>query len=496
MTRPIKFKLDEAFQGKLALTDYLCESSEMSHVLWRATVRSSPTVRSRAAQTFRHQQAFPWRCEPVAASTISRAFSTSRPRKEDEYEKKAKKLSEEAVQREQRKVTTGTNAQTRENDRPWQREHEGKHVHPESTSPAPTNWDESKGRLLTTPTRLLKLILPMHFHPEQEHVNEPMEKKENREDDNQVEPLALLIHPQQPLSYLERLIQAEIPPVQYKGRDKLPDIVFRAEADHEEPKKKSETKSNVAAYSGLGHEGPGKKDANWVRWSGSTEVGDFIRDAARGREFAIEIEGFDRELRVAVPSFKDRTYYMRMNLRRMSREIDAMAKIKSECDLLAHKGAHRLAQGGFAALATWWAIVYYVTFHTDAGWDLVEPVTYLAGLTTIMGGYLWFLFISRDLSYKAAMNVTVSKRQTALYSERGFQPDKWEQIVHEMNALRREIKIIASEYDVEWDEMKDLGEDVKQILEKEKKSSERKADEDDDEERENSASSSPSEDKK
>lgn len=322
----------------------------------------------------------------------------------------------------------------------------------------------------------------MPFHPQQDTINES-EDKDYKNNGKRVEPLALLVHPQQPLSYLERLIQAEIPPLVVRGREKLPDIIFRAEADHKEtPGKSSERgKSNVASYSGLGREGPTHdEEANWVRWSGSTEVGDFIRDAARGREFAINIEGFHHELRVAVPSFRDRTYYMRLQLRRMSKDIDQMSKIKSECDLLAHKGAHRLAQGGFAALAAWWGVVYYVTFHTEFGWDLVEPVTYLAGLATIMGGYLWFLFISRDLSYKAAMNITVSRRQHALYQERGFDPQKWEHLVHEANTLRREIKAAAVEYGYDWDEMKDLGgEEVKEILEKERNGKKKDEDEDD-----------------
>ena len=100
--------------------------------------------------------------------------------------------------------------------------------------------------------------------------------------------------------------------------------------------------------------------------------------------------------------------------------------------------------------------------------DLIEPVTYLAGLSTIMGGYLWFLYISKDLSYKAAMNVTVSRRQNALYEAQGFDPHKWEQLVQEANALRREIKIAAVEYDVEWDEAKELGDDVKEVLSEER----------------------------
>lgn len=267
------------------------------------------------------------------------------------------------------------------------------------------------------------------------------------------------------------------------NREKLPDVVFRAESGHKESKGGEGEKrgANVAPYSGLGREGPTKSETSWVRWSSSTEVGDFIRDAARGREFAIDIEGLAHELRVAVPSFKDRTYYMRMRLRKMSRQIDAMSHVKKECDLLAHKGAYRLAKGGFAALAGWWGVVYYVTFHTDMGWDLVEPVTYLAGLTTIMGGYLWFLFISRDLSYKAALNVTVSRRQNALYQERGFDQHKWEQLVHEANLLRRDIRLAATEYDVEWNEMADLGgEEVREALEEER--SERKKRRPDDDE--------------
>lgn len=121
-------------------------------------------------------------------------------------------------------------------------------------------------------------------------------------------------------------------------------------------------------------------------------------------------------------------------------------------------------------LSGWWGVVYYVTFHTEAGWDLVEPITYLAGLTTIMGGYLWFLYISRDLSYKAAMNITVSRRREALYEARGFDVPRWERLVREANALRAEVAHVASEYDVDWDEKADLGgsEEVKEVLEAER----------------------------
>ncbi|POS73430.1 hypothetical protein DHEL01_v208178 [Diaporthe helianthi] len=394
--------------------------------------------------------------------------------------------------------------------RPWMREDADKppaEHDPEANSNA-------KGKLLTTPTRLLKLIVPLPIRVEKDKENNTKDYGRAISVNDSIQPLALLIHPQQPLSYVERLIQAELPPVVEDGKEKIPNIYFRAEdsaASENPPSTRNEASAkdeaqrgdkggqdgapeheHVASYSGLGHEAEDKqadKDKAWVRWSSSTEMGDFIRDAARGREFAIEVEGYNLEMRVSVPSFNDRTYYMRMRLRRMSRQIEELAGIKHECDEVAHRSAHRLAQGGFVALASWWGVVYYVTFQTEWGWDLVEPVTYLVGLSTIMGGYLWFMYISRDLSYKAAMNVTVSKRQNALYETKGFDMHRWEQLVNEANGLRREIKTIAAEYDVDWDEMKDLSysKQVKKVLEKERQKRGNTNDEDESDEEDSDA---------
>lgn len=292
---------------------------------------------------------------------------------------------------------------------------------------------------------MLKLILPLTTSD----VNT---------DRKDVEPLALLVHPQQPLSYLERLIQAELPTIKTKdGKERIPNVYFRAEdsmQDSLEPSKpaktpisdesraviedrdKSDTKEEaekkskeakdeeeqklefekadetriegatektgklssssnrkdpmtaeklrgkhgeggVESYSGLGHEAPADSTSQrkFVRWSSSTEIGDFIRDAARGQEFAVEIEGAPNDIRVGVPSFSDRTYYLRMRLRKASKKIADMAALKKECDELAHRGAQRVALCGFGVLMSWWGLVYHLTFGTDLGWDVMEPVT-------------------------------------------------------------------------------------------------------------------------
>lgn len=187
-------------------------------------------------------------------------------------------------------------------------------------------------------------------------------------------------------------------------------------------------------------------------------MGDFIRDAARTREFIVSIEGAPSglgQIRVAVPSFDERTYFLRMRLRKLSRRIQGIAEIKHMCDALAHRGAQRVAIGGFGILSVWWYSVYKLTFETDLGWDTMEPVTYLVSLSTLMGGYLWFLYHNREISYKSALDFTVSARQKKLYQQHNLDLQLWETLIDEGKTLRTEIKSIAAEYDAEWNERAD-----------------------------------------
>ena len=324
------------------------------------------------------------------------------------------------------------------------------------------------------------------------------------------------MHPQQPLSFLERVIQSEIPSLdtQEEDRRRAPNISFIAQ-EHDDsavrPKNsvyETDTKNTelhkadagdchglsnygvsrrntdaratenapTYSYSYLWRREPGEdgREQRFVRWSQSTEIGDFIRDASRVREFIVAIEGAGaagrvRQIRVAVPSFDERTYFLRMRLRKISGRIQGIAEVKHECDTVAQRGAQRVAIGGFGVLATWWCFVYRITFETDLGWDTMEPVTYLASLSTLMGGYLWFLYHNREISYRSALDFTISKRQKKLYQMKGVDLQLWEWLVDEGNALRREIKNIAAEYDVDWNERHDeQNEQVTQALRKER----------------------------
>lgn len=85
----------------------------------------------------------------------------------------------------------------------------------------------------------------------------------------------------------------------------------------------------------------------------------------------------------------------------------------------------------------------------------MEPVTYLVSLSTLMGGYLWFLYHSREISYKPALELSIGARQKKRHQLRKVDLPLLEPSVDEANSLHRDIKTIAAEYDVEWDERAD-----------------------------------------
>lgn len=190
--------------------------------------------------------------------------------------------------------------------------------------------------------------------------------------------------------------------------------------------------------------------ADGKRWSPATGIGDFLRDAARIGSFVIRIG--DRNVGVTVPSFEDRTRFLRGSLYAKTEQIEQLVKLKKECDQIAHSGTKRLSFLGVGILTTWWGSVAFLTFCTELGWDVMEPVTYLTGLGTILGGYIWFLIHNREVSYRAVLNETTSRRQQRLYIEKGFNIERYQELIEEAKDLRKTIKKVAEDYDLEWDQ--------------------------------------------
>ncbi|KAJ3562186.1 hypothetical protein NP233_g9735 [Leucocoprinus birnbaumii] len=295
---------------------------------------------------------------------------------------------------------------------------------------------EGKGKLASTSSHLFKLILPLGqlSHPGNHH------KKPTENSDIPVPPpTVFLLHPSQPLSHVSRLILASLMPA-------TPVISFRS----------------------LSQQGQA------FQWSDSTDVGDFVRDAARAAEFRIVmtytqdgqpkstqgqsmvVDELDKdktgiqetEIRVEVPTFAHRTRFLRRKLALIEARIKKMEVTKKECDDEAHRGAKRLAVGGFGMLVVYWGAVARLTFW-DYGWDIMEPITYLSGLTTVILGYLWFLYQGREVSYSSVLSRSISNRRDALYQARGIDVELWSELLTERRNLRKEIGRIAEDYDEE-----------------------------------------------
>ncbi|KAJ3819285.1 hypothetical protein F5878DRAFT_611743 [Lentinula raphanica] len=273
--------------------------------------------------------------------------------------------------------------------------------------------EEGVGKLLPTSSHLFKLILPLG----------------RKGPNDSVVPTVLLLHPSQPLSHTSRLILASLPP----RKETITTISFRCTPSSSSP-----------------------QNHRQFEWSDSTDIGDFIRDAARAAEFSIHIipesntgegiKGEEQIISVRVPTFADRTRFLRRRLNAINHQLTTMEGLKRECDREARKGARRMALGGFGMLVVYWAAVARLTFW-DYGWDVMEPITYLSGLSTVICGYLWFLYQGREVSYSSVLDRSVSSRREALYKQRGLDIEKWMELVSEKRHLMREIGQIKEDYE-------------------------------------------------
>ncbi|KAJ7130384.1 hypothetical protein C8R44DRAFT_775470 [Mycena epipterygia] len=261
------------------------------------------------------------------------------------------------------------------------------------------NLADGKGKLSPTASHLFKLILPLgtlKFDQEKHVVSKG--KAQNR-----TPPTVILLHPSQPLSHVSRLILASLAPA-------TPNISFRSASSA------GQTFSICIGY-----------DPTPSTSSSTTDTSEVLLD-------------------VEVPTVADRTRFLRRRLDHINSHLSGMEDLKRACDHEARRGARRMATAGFGVLAVYWGTVARLTFW-DYGWDVMEPITYLSGLSTVMAGYLWFLYQGREVSYSSVLDRSISARRETLYKARGFDIERWMDLVTEAKSVRSEIRRIAEDYE-------------------------------------------------
>ncbi|THH07826.1 hypothetical protein EW145_g3116 [Phellinidium pouzarii] len=245
--------------------------------------------------------------------------------------------------------------------------------------------------------------------------------------------VVFLLHSGQPLSYIAGLIRSEGPDVEPASQSSEHDKYTRPRDSTGDPPITFHTTPNINK-----------------RWSPSTGIGDFLREAARVGSFTISIGA--RRVDVNVPSFEERTRFLRASLHAKTEYIERLARVKGKCDHIARQATQRVAFAGAGIMGTWWVTVGVLTFNTDLGWDTMEPITYLTGFGTVISGYLWFLWHNREVSYRTVLTETTSRRQQKLYAECGFDIEAYHELIDEVKGLRREIKRVAWDYELDWDQ--------------------------------------------
>jgi hypothetical protein len=189
---------------------------------------------------------------------------------------------------------------------------------------------DDEGSITADKAGLFKLLLPLaHRNGLHPHSNDGVLKDH----------VLFLLHPRQPLSYIANLIEAETA----LGQGQLSKVYFHGK-------------------------GQDPTEQGGKRWAMSTDLGEFIQRAAVDSEFTIALyqdEGQEPAsvVRVKVPSFEERTQFMRSKLLSVSKEMRSLLEVKRECDDLAVKAAQRYAVTGFAGFLGYWAVIYYLTFY-------------------------------------------------------------------------------------------------------------------------------------
>ncbi|RPB17446.1 hypothetical protein P167DRAFT_129918 [Morchella conica CCBAS932] len=251
-----------------------------------------------------------------------------------------------------------------------------------------------KGELLAAP--LITLKLPVHNN----------------------EYVVLLVNPKNTLSALSRLIQAELPPLA-SDPSKAPRVTFKA-----------------PEYSRIG-----SVRHRSTRWGSSIEVGNFVKDAVREKEFIIEIEDAE-DIVISVPSFLERSQTTRDQLRKTTKEIEIMGRLREQCD----KALRNRVNMAIVGMVGWLVGVYSLMLNSGFLWS-VAPNVIFATLWTTVASWLYFGMFGPTTS---------ENRQRKLYESRGFNQEQWARLVDAGRILSKEVLDIAEQYGEKWDEKRDL----------------------------------------
>lgn len=121
-------------------------------------------------------------------------------------------------------------------------------------------------------------------------------------------------------------------------------------------------------------------------------------------------------------------------LARVEQEIAPLDAEKLQYDMIAHKHANRLMYGLLAYLLLQFGVLADMVW-IDFNWDIMEPITYFVTLTTVIGGFSFFIKSKQDYTYPALAQRFANAKRRKLYIANRFDYQTWNALDQERTSL-------------------------------------------------------------
>lgn len=121
-------------------------------------------------------------------------------------------------------------------------------------------------------------------------------------------------------------------------------------------------------------------------------------------------------------------------LARVEQEIAKLDKEKHVYDEIARKHAKKVMYALFAYMLVQFGVLADMVW-IDFNWDIMEPITYFVTLTTLIGGFTFFIRSKTDYTYPALAQRIANSKLRKLYIANRFNYQAWSSLDQERSAL-------------------------------------------------------------
>ncbi|PSS09572.1 Calcium uniporter protein [Actinidia chinensis var. chinensis] len=113
-------------------------------------------------------------------------------------------------------------------------------------------------------------------------------------------------------------------------------------------------------------------------------------------------------------------------------ELKRLQEKKEEIDMLAHKQVRCILWSGLGLAVVQVGLFFRLTFW-EFSWDVMEPIAFFTTATSLVIGYAYFLFTSRDPTYQDLRKRLFLSRQRKLIKKHNFDLDRFTELQKHCN---------------------------------------------------------------